>query len=977
MMSAWDALFANTAARPFRAPSPITEHSLQTLPRAPLEVESRFYGTYAWCLDAFPTVRDLGRRLRRELSGQEKSLESWQRQDVATNAFMLSCAMADAVDDYLAGESYDLSRAALLPGTRPLLKVVERVLGAGQRYRARRRADLRAWRASWGSALVEFLQVWLAADGADAAALASGGAALADLLDRELPEALLSRRAKVPAAFRTQDLTHHDIVEMADRFAAAFPDRERPVLVVGLRTAGSYFAPVVRASLLLRGYRDVEAVTLRPKKGEAPWEQAALARCAARRGLAVVVDEPADTGATLALTIGLLGRAGVPLENTVVLLPVHPTRRDWRDGHEALPLTRTTVLTLEPEDWHKHRLLEPEPVERQMKEYFWARGYTEATVGSSREAERFNRRLQRLSEEKFHSRLKRVYEVHLRDHEGGLETRYVLAKSVGWGWLGYHAFLAAERLAEFVPPLLGLRDGILFLEWLPEGNLPSLPRDRERLLSRAASYVAARVKTLRLPTDPMSELDGRHRKGHELLAGALSGAFGWKPAAALRRTRLCRELARRACPVPTLIDGKMRLLEWVRGPASFLKTDFEHHGMGKTELNVTDPAYDLAEAVMHLGLSPAEERVLLRRYREDSGDHDVEERLFPYKLLAGTAALKAALENLRDPRLRHRHEDFNRSYIEAADFLTVHTVRFCARLCRRPDAPAWSSPLVILDIDGVLDKQIFGFPSTTAAGIEALSLLHTHGLAVAFNSARTLGEVQEYSRSYGCVGGVAEYGSVAWDAATDRTRVLVTDESRDQLQRLEGVLRRLPGVFLNDRYRHSLRAYSYEAGRTVPLPRGLVEGTIVDLGLDRLSLHQTYLDSTVLAREVDKGKGLLALLALAGVEGAETIAIGDSEPDLAMFRVASRSFAPRHISAKATARLLGCHITDRTYQPGLLSAVRSIVHPRGERCPRCEGSGRPAADGLFWELLQAADRRPLDSLARTLADPMSLEAFRR
>jgi len=27
-------------------------------------------------------------------------------------------------------------------------------------------------------------------------------------------------------------------------------------------------------------------------------------------------------------------------------------------------------------------------------------------------------------------------------------------KSVGWGWLGYHAFLAGRRLSEFVPPIL-------------------------------------------------------------------------------------------------------------------------------------------------------------------------------------------------------------------------------------------------------------------------------------------------------------------------------------------------------------------------------------------------------------------------------------------------------------------------------------------------------------------------------------------
>jgi len=67
------------------------------------------------------------------------------------------------------------------------------------------------------------------------------------------------------------------------------------------------------------------------------------------------------------------------------------------------------------------------------------------------------------------------------------ETRYVLAKSVGWGWLGYHAFLAAEALAEFVPPVLGLRQGILYTEWLPQRAGLALG-DRAALVRRAASY---------------------------------------------------------------------------------------------------------------------------------------------------------------------------------------------------------------------------------------------------------------------------------------------------------------------------------------------------------------------------------------------------------------------------------------------------------------------------------------------------------
>ena len=95
-------------------------------------------------------------------------------------------------------------------------------------------------------------------------------------------------------------------------------------------------------------------------------------------------------------------------------------------------------------------------------------------------------------------------------------------------------------------------------------------------------------------------------------------------------------------------------------------------------------------------------------------------------------------------------------------------------------------------------------------------------------------------------------------------------------------------------------------------------------------MQQTYLDTTVVAPETDKGQGLLALLELAGAKDLDTVAIGDSEPDLPMFRVARRSFAPRHISGRDIAQQLGCRIAARSYQPGLLSAVRSVVHPRGD-----------------------------------------------
>jgi hydroxymethylpyrimidine pyrophosphatase-like HAD family hydrolase len=466
--------------------------------------------------------------------------------------------------------------------------------------------------------------------------------------------------------------------------------------------------------------------------------------------------------------------------------------------------------------------------------------------------------------------------------------------------------------------------------------------------------------------------------GFQTLDRVLSKAYGSAAAANLMRGRVRRRLAEAVCPFPTLIDGRMRPAEWVRGPAGLLKTDFEHHGMGKNELNVTDPAYDLAEAVLHFGLSAEEERTLLRRYVAESGDEGVEGRLFRNKLLAGVWAMAAALKNLvQQPQLAHRQPQFHQQFVDAWDFLTAQTVRFCAARCRTPDAPAWRAPLAVLDVDGVLDRRLFGFPCTTAAGVRALSLLHAHGHAVAIDTARSVTEVREYCRSYGLAGGVAEYGSYLWDAVRGQGRALVSPESLWQLEAARQALRQVPGVFLNDRYEYSIRACTYDYQGPVPLPAPTVQQLLAAHRLDRLRVHPTTIDTTILAKEVDKGTGLAALLDWVGLAGADTVAVGDSEPDLAMFRVARRCFAPANVGCARLARFLGCRIARRPYQAGLLEIVRGLVHPDGRRCERCRAGEQPWPKGqdLFLDLLEAADRGKWATLLRAVLDPRAFQVF--
>jgi trehalose-6-phosphatase/adenine/guanine phosphoribosyltransferase-like PRPP-binding protein len=952
------------------------------LPLELLESELNFYASYPWSLNIFPTVKEIRGYLQGELARLEVVTEDWQRNEVATNIFLLSCALTQTVDDYLLGKRYDFTKAvATAPMLARVVPTVELGLRLGQRVRELSLNRLHDWRQRWDAGVIEFTQVLLADGPIGQKAFASCTSLLASLLAQRLRFDLIGRRSRVPSAFHSQSLTHIDALTLARKFVDSFTDRSRPILILGLRTAGSYFGPVVCAHLKSEGYQQVDCVTVRPTTGISSWEAQEMTRCAAKGALAVIVDEPMTSGNAVAQAVRFLHQAGFETRDIVALVPNHPARRGWTWPSSARlsPAPQITIVLLDGAEWHKRQLLKPMAVESHLREYFLRRGYRSAVLGSSPRLEELLDKLKDLCVEKGHIRLKGIYEVHLQDADGKTETRYVLAKSAGWGWLGYHTFLEAHRLSLHIPPVLGLRDGILYSEWLPQGQQAATDfRNRDQLVGTLGSYVAARVRSLSLGVDPSADLNKEGRNGGlRLLADALSQAYRDKVTAALKRTRLRERLARSGSPCLTLIDGKMQPVEWIHGPTGLLKTDFDHHGLGKPQLNVTDPAYDLAEAILCWDLSPTEESTLLACYVDNCGDAGVHQRLILYKILAGTLGTQSALEGLGLPHLSRHHAEFHRRYVQARKFLTSHTRRFCSGFCLRPKAVSWRSPLVVLDIDGVLDAWVFGFASTTKAGIQAVSLLHTHDFAVAVDTARSMAEVQEYCKAYGFVGGVAEYGSALWDAVQNRELVLVSSESLSELEKVKRALREVPGVFLDDGYRYSIRAYCFQDERTLPVPTPIIQNLLTKLATTRLRIRQTLSDTAILTQGIDKGTGLQSLLSWVGAPELDTIAIGDSEADLEMFRVAKRSFSPAQTKCREAAQLLGCRIADRSYQAGLLRIVQSLIHPQGERCKRCRSVERhwPKSKDVLLELLELADKSGRSSLLKAIIDPKGLGAF--
>ena len=933
--------------------------------------ELDFYERHAWCVQPHLTLAEAHRRLTEELELLDDSPAGWQRAEAAMNIWLLASAILNAADERLRGSVLKIPPA--LARRTPI-----RQFKSATARLTRDNRILRTWRNAWSAALHEFVPVLLT-KAPSIERVTYAAASLRGRMKTPLPKAISGERLGIPSPFQRLDLTHYDVVELANRLIKRDPDRTVRIALVGLRTSGTYFLPLIRARLEAAGYHNIVDVTLEPKKGASRLEMRALRHFAADGRIGVLIDDPPDTGGAVLAAVATARAAGFAREQLRVLVPTHPASPRW-----ASALPRGLVVTLAPNDWHKVRQLQPEQVESALHNYVPA-----ARVIASDHAGHITDGLPSSSADPRMRRLKQVYEVDITKPDGSNDRIFVMAKSVGCGWFGYSAFLAANRLAGRVPPLLGLRDGILYSMFIPAEPTAAMPDP-----DVVAGYVASRVRRLSLASESTGVDLKRHNNGIRLLEKALSRAYGGALVGTLMRARVGARLRGLPCPVPTWIDGNMRAEEWVAAPDGWIKSDFEHHGLGKGGLNVVDPALDLAAAMLELNFTKEDERDLISAYSHQSGDVNVSERLLINKLIAAFWTMNSAQEAMFGTSAGvDELQKANRRFIAAWHSLTVETARFAGRVYGSEMPTEWREPLVFLDVDGVIDRRVFGYPATSAAGIRALAALTRHPVSVVLNTARSVDEVKAYCEAYGLAGGVAEYGAYIWDAIRSKGRVLVDSETVEQMDRLRQALASTPGVFLDDRHRYSVRAFNYRPrpdgalsgllhsvraadvgdGAVSPVSPTVVTQIIQDLRLDRLRIHNTTVDTTVVSRDLDKGTGLAALRDWTMHPTCETIAVGDSEADLAMFRVATRSFAPANIGCSGIARLIGCEIVPQRFQKGLLEIARRLGAL--DKSGAVASGALSRSDQLMQDIFAAADTPWTLHLLRALCDPKNTRIF--
>ncbi|MGC9948427.1 MAG: HAD hydrolase family protein [Bryobacteraceae bacterium] len=894
--------------------------------------EDRFFEGYRWCLNPMLRLQDLLQHLGTEIERyRADGSAGWQGEERRINLYLFACAIACTLDDYLSARPWSLAAVARrFPAARTAVAVAESVLNAPPAWRSHAAtAHAAAWRHQWTGCVDAACELLL---GAEARFCEQAQRLLAGA-PGALGEAFQQQRMRIPEAFRCQDLTHQDVCAMVRLCLPAMPEKDRPITILGPRTAGAYFAPLAAARLRALGYTRVAWLTVRPKNGLSRAESRAISTALRARAQLLIVDDHPNSGHTLRLLLDALRGLGAESSDMLVALPGHPSIPNFAVADETARGVR--LYTLPPGDRYKARLLD-------------SAGCGESGAAAARNAE-----LAAHYSDGFQVRLKRVLESG---------SGRVMAKSVGWGWLGYHAWLAGGALEGLVPRPLRLRDGILYSEYA-EGE-PLTTRDEEPVV--LATYVAQRVRTLGLREDPAFSSPGYRWCGWDDLAATLSRVYGphWGP---LKKRAIRRRLRDYLAPNPTLVDGRMKPADWLRCGGKLLKTDFEHHNFGGGEPDIVDPAWDLASAIFEFQLPPDAEQTLLETYLAGTADTGIHERLPLYKILYAMNALRAAKYWLARKPGADRRERWNRQFVATRSFAAFHLARYCGRTLG-PPPDAWDRRLCFLDLDGVLDWGLLGFPHTTPCGVRALQLFRRNRFSVVLNTARSLEHVREYCRAYRLPGGVAELGSVFWDAIREWEVPLIDADAAAQIEALREEIQRLPGAFVDPENRYSIRAYRFQDGYMRPLATAQVQAALARGGYDRLTYVQSPADTYVVQKGAGKGQALASVQAYLGCSGEPVAAIGDSAPDVDMLRTADIAYAPANASREVRELIARgqCRRTSRPLQAGLLEAAMELCLAAGHSPDDAAPWGGVKAASLLDELLQVPDRHPVERIFSAL-----------
>ncbi len=923
-------------------------------------IEYLFYSNYRWSLNPFLKLDELINRLDAELKMHERSQAGWQQEESRINLYIFSSAISCTLDDYLLRRPFYIRPLANhFPEFRGISGKAERFLNfipsliGDMRYR-----KLFRWKSEWEERLDLVCRLLVESRTLTRDEVSAMRESLNSYRNLVLPGGARVARMKINEGFRCQDMSYHDVFALGDKFLDAMPNKKQKIVIVGSRTAGSYLGPLLKAYLGTKGIRDVSWIAVRPKFGIHEFERKWLAQKLTNGTSVILIDDFSNTGGTFRMLEEIVKGFGIPAKNIVILAPIHPHKPVGQIPSD----NRVMVLTLNQDDLFMKKLFEPANVESIMREHFERYGARAVSVFEDPGTREINRKLWSHYADSYQVRLKRVYDMEVIREDGTIEAKRIIGKAVGLGWLGYHSFFAGLALEEFVPKLITLRRGILFTEWV-DGTPLTREDLTEKALDEMAAYLAARNQRLSLDEDP---------KGDPRYLG-----WGWLEILALLRRVygnfmgypkngvLLKRLKRSLYSPHALVDGKMMPDEWLKTETGMVKTDFEHHNFGAPELDVVDPAYDLAISSFEFSLDVHDEENLVNKYSRESGDvRTLSERVFLYKLLYGAAESDRMFHRILHRRESDDAEYFHRRFLHGWNFRVYAMAEFAAGLLTEKCSRSLStdSTIFFMDLDGVFDAEFLGFPHTTKNGLKALSLLRSDDISVIPNTGRSVEHIKNYCNAYGFVAGIGEYGSVIYDNERKTEIPLIDDDVNAALNACREVIGNSDGVFIDPDYKYALRVFKYAKHGISGLTSEEAESVIKRAGVKSLKAIVHGADTYLVGIRNDKGNAVASYKEYLKKFTGQTIAMGDSDEDIPMLEKVNIAFSPGNCSTRIRdlARQEKVKVVQGNIQSGLLSAVQLLT-----RANRSEGK------------VQLLREFPPDSLESLIVDLLTLADFPR
>jgi hydroxymethylpyrimidine pyrophosphatase-like HAD family hydrolase len=726
---------------------------------------------------------------------------------------------------------------------------------------------------------------------------------------------------RLPSAFRNLDLTPEDVDNLMREVMSRWPEPGRPLLVVGIRTAGSYLVPLAVSAFRAGGRRAVRGLTLRPGQRWDQRERELLRWAADVRALVVLVDDPPNTWTTVVDTFRLLQRSG--LERSSIVPALH-TFSTTLPPPGSLPAESLVLMS-----WDRHDVqqrLGPRRVKAELERMLQG---TEVVRAVEKLPADFG------GGTRGHARA--LYSVRFEAADRGRKQR-ICVHGVGLGYMGRHALAVSERLPSFLPRVYGVAGGLMFREWLPE-ELRVRQTDADEGVARAiVEYVVARARALPVDSDVSRRLRGRP----SLWRGVgrfLSQPFGRTQVVAWPLFQAwTRELFR--VRKPSVVDARTGLSSWFREDLEggrLKKIGFSEWSFSAYDTHCYDPVFDLAGAAASEDSGSFQDR-LPEIYSKQTGEKVDAERWLLYQLVH--LADHDIESEVRTPETERR--------------MSVRVLRYFRDLLLDDVERPSRGPLCALDLDGVLESTPLGISATNVDGALALRALHAHGYRPVIASGRSLPEVRERCLSYRAAGGVAEYGAAMYVAATDQSYELTTAQEREAIDRLRSTLDGTPDVEVDPTHRFAVRAYRLDRrGRRHALRDEEIGEALARTQGAPLRAIQGQAQTDFVVDRVTKGNGLQALAErLRGPSGdlpAIVMAVGDTAADLPMLELVEHAFAPAN--ADQALRRAGVAVLHRPCQAGLMEAAARLLGHRPGGCPACRMPALPLRSSTLLKVL--------------------------